>query len=1553
MGSLRTPSPRARRALRAFGIGLSGLFALVLLLAAAAILLLQSERTATSLARFALGKVSVYPSATLEVDALRVHPSGLVEMRGARLVEGDTLRVAAFDGLRARVALGDLVRGEIAVDSLEVDGPTCHLGALLRGLGSRPPGAPKSGGGRPPSVAVGSVRVRDGVLEVPLALRGRPATLAARDVAIRAVGFRTLPSLALQLDMLTAQLALPGMPRPAALRARGSLRDRRATLDTLTLDTAASHVMLRGTAAVLDGLNRLLGDLDLALEAEPLDAVDLEPFFAIPPEGGGLHASVRAHLEGGTARHASGTTALAIRDARWGAHRVPAADLNVQWTDGAAAIDARMHADGRVLAVRGTARPFDPTVPFDLDIALPVGRVALRGDVARHDGPRYRIAEARFERVDLSALAARAPATSLTGTLAAEGSGVEPRTGSADATLELEPSTVGALALEGATLQARLRGGAVTLAADAHAHGANVHVATRARPFGSPVAVDSVVVRFAHLDLARWAPATDLATDLSGTLALEPPGVELGRGRARARLDLAPSRCGDQSLAGGTLYLRLDGEQVTGRGDVRFVEGGLQIEASAWPFGSPMRYEIRGLEFTALDVGALLGKPQARTHLSGVLALAGSGTAADSARVHATLDLAPSTAHGAAIDTLHADAGYDAGDVQLAAAARVPGGDVDVEASGRLRGEAPTYRAHGALRLNDLGRILRRSLPASSAAIEFHAEGRGLDRRSARIAATLAANGHVGAVRVDSLASAFRLVSDTLCVDTLRVRANVARVDVAGRLRLPATLPAAGDELHVAARVLDASPLAPLLGQDTLAVASGSAEAFLRGIEGGAAFDVRAGLRGVTSGAMSAAGLQAFAQGTLGADRRFMRANAQASLDTLRAPWASVLHAAVSADHDGESVQARAQVAFDDTTRLRLTAHGAARVPGEGVLDTLALQAGRNAWALAHPVDVAYGRRFAVRDLRLSSGTQRLEVDGALDRDGQQSLVARVDSLRLEILSRILRRSRIAGRLDGEVRVMGPAASPRTEGRFALGLRAPNAAVLGVDGRFLLADSALTLDARLQSPEGDGLTVAGRMPFGRRDSTAAGARGAAQRAAPVELRVHADGFSLGALEALVPPSAATDVAGRLWVDAELAGTVAAPRLRGTLRLESGAVRVPALGPIYRDIGLDAALEGTTLQLARLEAKADRGTLRATGRIDLGSGRDGALALHAEFDRFRALRNRRLVVETSGTLDLGGTCGAPTVQGKLTLTDTDIDVSGGAQGAQAVDLTEADLKMLEENFGIRLQTGPPASARLLENATLGVVVQADRDTWLRRRATPRLALELSGSVDVRKQPHAPLQIFGRMESLPQRSYAEQLGRRFDVDNGSVTLNGDPMAAQIDFKATHEIPGVDRSQASAVTITLKGRGTPDNLKLTFESDPAMDEASILSYLATGRASGASGATLSTADATSTATAVAIGQASAIVEELGSSLGLDVVQVRNDATRGTTLVAGNYVNEKTYLGLRQSATFSTEQNSSTSTGALTEVEVEYELLKWLLVNLQGGVGDIRLMFRSRYAY
>jgi autotransporter translocation and assembly factor TamB len=157
-----------------------------------------------------------------------------------------------------------------------------------------------------------------------------------------------------------------------------------------------------------------------------------------------------------------------------------------------------------------------------------------------------------------------------------------------------------------------------------------------------------------------------------------------------------------------------------------------------------------------------------------------------------------------------------------------------------------------------------------------------------------------------------------------------------------------------------------------------------------------------------------------------------------------------------------------------------------------------------------------------------------------------------------------------------------------------------------------------------------------------------------------------------------------------------------------------------------------------------------------------------------------------------------------------------------------------------------------------------------------------------------------------------------------------------------------------IRLGARGAADDLELKLTSDPAMEQEDIITYLATGRPPVRSGEPIDKdSEALDAGTAMAVGQAAAAFEDIGTSLGVDVLQVQNDGARGVMVVAGNFVGTRTYLGLRQSATFESQSSSSTSAAATTEAEMDYRIREWLQVNLQGGAESAQILFRLAVAY
>ena len=67
---------------------------------------------------------------------------------------------------------------------------------------------------------------------------------------------------------------------------------------------------------------------------------------------------------------------------------------------------------------------------------------------------------------------------------------------------------------------------------------------------------------------------------------------------------------------------------------------------------------------------------------------------------------------------------------------------------------------------------------------------------------------------------------------------------------------------------------------------------------------------------------------------------------------------------------------------------------------------------------------------------------------------------------------------------------------------------------------------------------------------------------------------------------------------------------------------------------------------------------------------------------------------------------------------------------------------------------------------------------------------------------------------------------------------------------------------------------------------------------------------------------------------------------------MIAGRYVSPKLYVGFQQPITKGDREEGHIMHQQGTQVELEYSLYRWLLVNLQGGA-EFRWFFRTRYAF
>jgi translocation and assembly module TamB len=231
------------------------------------------------------------------------------------------------------------------------------------------------------------------------------------------------------------------------------------------------------------------------------------------------------------------------------------------------------------------------------------------------------------------------------------------------------------------------------------------------------------------------------------------------------------------------------------------------------------------------------------------------------------------------------------------------------------------------------------------------------------------------------------------------------------------------------------------------------------------------------------------------------------------------------------------------------------------------------------------------------------------------------------------------------------------------------------------------------------------------------------------------------------------------------------------------------------------------------------------------------------------------------------------------------------------------------------------------------------------------VQFTGNLEVQKSPLEDPRVFGTVEVVERRSSLRQFGQEFQINEGTLTFNGDPFTPYLDLTAVYD-QRARGTQGSEVRITLSLSGRPESLTPSLSSEPTMSTRNIFSYLATGRPADAlfSGSS----EGGSLATKVALGQASNFVENLAASeLGLDVVRL-DVRTEGTSyLTVGRYLTPRFFASVEQPVLAPSSQTSTQSTALIPDVTLEYQLNNYLQLRSRSNQQSLQFNLLFEYAY
>jgi translocation and assembly module TamB len=397
-------------------------------------------------------------------------------------------------------------------------------------------------------------------------------------------------------------------------------------------------------------------------------------------------------------------------------------------------------------------------------------------------------------------------------------------------------------------------------------------------------------------------------------------------------------------------------------------------------------------------------------------------------------------------------------------------------------------------------------------------------------------------------------------------------------------------------------------------------------------------------------------------------------------------------------------------------------------------------------------------------------------------------------------------------------------------------------------------------------------------------------------------------------SAGRRIGGKIDVNAQVAGTLDVPTVKGSVQLHDGNVHDYRHGIDLTDI--QGLLEGTQnqLRITQLTAHAAAGTVAITGTL-------GVLEGGWPVDMRLTARN----AEPFASSIVSGS-----VNADLTLTGTalhELTLAGSVLVNKATVEIPNNFPPNVAVLDVRRpgQVVTPAAFGPVFN--FNVTVNAPRQILVRGRG---LDAELGGSLKIGGTARAPA-IDGGFDM--QRGLFTLAGSRLTFSSGRVSFTGADITGKID-------PTLDftaQTQALDTTVTLRITGVADAPQFELTSVPQLPQDEILARLLFGESAGQLTAIQAAQIGAALVTLTGVGTGVNPLVAIQKRLGLDRLAVGSNDTglpgstqnNGATIEAGRYVTPRIFIDLKQN-----------TTGA-TQVGVDVDLTSKLKLQTRLGTG------------
>jgi translocation and assembly module TamB len=565
---------------------------------------------------------------------------------------------------------------------------------------------------------------------------------------------------------------------------------------------------------------------------------------------------------------------------------------------------------------------------------------------------------------------------------------------------------------------------------------------------------------------------------------------------------------------------------------------------------------------------------------------------------------------------------------------------------------------------------------------------------------------------------------------------------------------------------------------------------------------------------------------------------------------------------------------------------------------------------LLAPAQIALADGVSVDMLKLGVQSAELQIRGKIS--PALDLRASLRQVQPALINVFAPGLMASGTIDGRARLKGSLAAPTGQVQLtATDMRMSDDAAFGLPPLDLHATAELKsdtadVDVRLTAGTASQLNVTGHAPL------------AAEGALDLKIGGQLDvGMFNPILEAR-----GQHVTGELSVDASVGGSVAEPKIEGTVNLAKGGARDYARGLGLTDI--TAAIVGSegTLQIKSMTATAAPGKISVTGSVGvLQTGMPVDLQIKA--DNAQPLVSKLVTANLNADLQVRGTARRRLdITGSVNLNRTLIGIPNGLPPNVAV----LDVR--------RRGTKAPAAADQPLVIGLDVTVKAPREILVQGRG---LDAEMSGQVHLSGTTDTPLATgsFG----LLRGNFSISGNKLNFTPDSNITFNGGGLKNTIDPTLDFTAQTTVQTTAGITTVTLKITGQADSPQFELTSSPLLGQDEIMAQLLFGTSvQQLSG--LQVAQIGSTlATLSGVGGDGSLnpLVKLQKSLGLDRLTVGSGTnytstgpeSAGASIAAGRYITRRIYVQAKQ-----TSQGTS-------QLETDVDLTKHLKLQTRLGNG------------